>query len=320
MIIGIDAGGTHTRAICMDLSGNVLARTQSGGGNPSKNPGAKDNIQSVIRKVLAHAGYTPEQVVNLVAGFSGLNRADDLAWATDFATLPEFSFEPTCVNDAVVAHAGAFALKPGIVAIGGTGSIVFGVNDAGDQFSDYDFNHHTDAHARALGYHAVFSILSGTTVDEDMPLVAQTLHHFGVDTIAALSAIARTSSNRPRDEVVRQYSSIAPFITNGAEAGIPLACLVCDRAVDRFALGIRLVGSLFHENNQQDNIALGQTVDYTLIGSVVRHSYIRLHLIEALNHPTNHTYRYIEPALSPEAGAALMALADLGIEWTPTQR
>ncbi|MEM7534050.1 MAG: BadF/BadG/BcrA/BcrD ATPase family protein [Chloroflexota bacterium] len=313
VVIGIDAGGTHSRAICTDLSGQVLARTQCGGGNPRKNPAAKDNIQSLIHEVLTLSQHTPDQVANLVAGFAGLNRVEDQAWAVDFTTLPAFSFEPTCVNDAVVAHAGAFALKPGIVAIGGTGSIVFGINEAGDPVSDYDFNHHTDGHARGLGYQAVFHVLAGLAVDEDGPLVAQILNHFGVTTITDLAAIARQSSNRPRDEVVAQYSQLAPLITRAAEAGVPLACAVCQRAVAGYVLGIRLVGSLFASDKPQTQ----HPIDYTLIGSVVRHPYIRTHLIDTLNHPTNHAYRYVEPALSPEAGAALMALTALGVE--PTQ-
>ena len=74
------------------------------------------------------------------------------------------------------------------------------------------------------------------------------------------------------------------------------------------------MGRLFANDKPQAN----HTIDYTLIGSVVRHPYIRTHLIGTLNQPTNHVYRYVEPALSPEAGAALMALTALGVEPMPS--
>lgn len=46
------------------------------------------------------------------------------------------------VSDAVVAHVGAFRGDPGIVAICGTGSLVFGVTAAGEQISNYECVHY----------------------------------------------------------------------------------------------------------------------------------------------------------------------------------
>lgn len=52
VVIGVDGGGTYTRVLCTDLAGNVLARVQVGGANPSKNHDAKQNVQQALWQVL----------------------------------------------------------------------------------------------------------------------------------------------------------------------------------------------------------------------------------------------------------------------------
>lgn len=65
------------------------------------------------------------------------------------------------VNDAVVAHAGALLSRSGIIAIGGTGSIVFGVNEAGSHLRNYDFRHWAGANASPIAHHAMHRLLAG---------------------------------------------------------------------------------------------------------------------------------------------------------------
>ena len=50
----------------------------------------------------------------------------------------------------VIAHAGALRSAPGIIAISGTGSVVFGVNEAGRRLRNYDFRHYARSAARHL--------------------------------------------------------------------------------------------------------------------------------------------------------------------------
>lgn len=120
VVIGLDGGGTYTRVLCVDLAGNVLARVQAGGANPSKNVDAEANVQQAIGQVLAVAQRQPEQVAALVAGIAGLDEPDDQVWAARFTSLPGIRVKPHCVNDAVVAWAGALTLQPGIIVIAGS--------------------------------------------------------------------------------------------------------------------------------------------------------------------------------------------------------
>ena len=117
VVIGIDAGGSTTRAVCADLSGAVLAYAETGGANPSHNTDAKENVQAAIRRVIEQAERQLEDVVALVAGIAGLDVPDDHVWATEHTAVPGLACPRIQVNDAEVAHAGAFGTGPGIIAI-----------------------------------------------------------------------------------------------------------------------------------------------------------------------------------------------------------
>lgn len=303
VVVGLDGGGTYTRAVCADLAGNVLAQAQTGGANPSKNADAEQNLQGAIQQVLALAQRTPAEVVELVAGISGLDDPADQTWAQKFTTVPGLTIQPACVNDAVVAWAGALGLQPGIIVIAGTGCIVFGVTEQGRQVRNYDFSHYAQATARDLTYTTVFRIVAGEIAAADQKFVEEILAYFGAPTTLALAEQAVRNEQRAYKEVIRQYGEGAPLVTAAAAQAVPLACAVCDEAVRQLAQGVRLLGSLF----AQDAVA------YALIGSVVRSLYLQQRLTALLAIPTNHTYIPTEPILSPERGAVLLALQRYGV-------
>lgn len=306
IVIGIDGGGTYTRALAADLTGRVLAQAQTGGANPSKNTDAEQNIQAAIHQVISGAGCTPAHVTGLVAGIAGLDAPNDQEWAQRFATIPGLPIKPYCINDAVVAWAGALRLQPGIIVIAGTGCILFAVNERGRQVRNYDFWHYADATARNLAFDAVFRILAGEDRVEDRPLVEAILAYFGAKNISELALLAAQNDALDQKTVIRLYSECAPLVTAAAEQGIPLACAVCDTAVNALARGVRLLGSLFQE----------EQIAYALIGGVVRSAYVQTRLINLLAGRANRRYAWVEPALSPEAGAALLALHQQGLPVT----
>lgn len=302
IVIGLDGGGTYTRALCTDLTGHVLAAVQTGGANPSHNADAEQNVQAAIRQVIEQAGYTAGDVVSLVAGLAGLDDPDDLSWAARFTRIPGLTIGPTCVNDAVVAHAGALRSRPGIIAIAGTGSIIFGVTESGRHLRNYDF-HQYGSNARQLAYDTVYRILAGEAQATDAELVQQVLAHFGVADVRSLAELAATNEQQNRQERNRHYGNLAPAITAAAARNEPLAVAACAAAGEALLRGIRLLGILFAQ----------ETVECALIGSVIRSPVIKQQLTTALAQPTNKRYVLVEPALAPAAGAVLMALQQHGV-------
>jgi glucosamine kinase len=302
IVIGLDGGGTYTRALCADLTGHVLAYMETGGANPSHNADAEQNVQAAVAQVIEQAGHTPAHVVSLVAGLAGLDEPDDLVWAERFTTVTGMTICPTCVNDAVVAHAGALRSRPGIIAIAGTGSIIFGVTETGRHIRNYDFYHY-GSNARHLAYDTVYRILAGEAQAADAAFVQQVLSHFGLSDIRGLAELAATNVHQNRQELNRQYGNLAPHITAAAVRNEPLAYAACTAAGEALTRGIRLLGSMF----------VREAVECALIGSVIRSPTIKQQLTTALAQPANKQYTIVEPALSPSAGAVLMALQQQGV-------
>ena len=189
LVLGIDGGGTFTRAVAADLTGHVLAQAVNGAGSPNKSVRARENMQEVIRDVVAGAGRSLGDVVELVAGIAGLDAPADQEWAERFTALPGLDCPRLHVNDAVVAHAGALQSQPGIIAISGTGSIVFGVTEAGRHVRNYDFQHYAHSAARHLAYDAVYRVLAEDTGPGDEPFIQQMVTFWNVGDLAGLRAL-----------------------------------------------------------------------------------------------------------------------------------
>ncbi|REE80085.1 glucosamine kinase [Paenibacillus taihuensis] len=308
LIIGIDGGGTTTRLIAADGSGKVLAYAEEGCSNPRKDSSAKQHVQNGIHNLLSKANASVDQVVAISAGFAGLDSKEDYEWASDFLVLDGLNCPKVIVNDAVVAHSGALMNKPGIVAISGTGSIIFAINEAGSQIRNYDFHHYAATAARFLAYDAVYQIIAGNTVVEDEPFVQEVLRFWDAEDITALSKLGSTGFISDNVERTLRFGQMGPLVTTAAANGSPLARHVCDRGVEALDTGIRLLGSCFEED----------TIHVAFIGSVIRDEYVRTALTRALERKTNREYLVVEPALSPAAGAVLLAVEAAGIRTDKT--
>lgn len=302
--IGIDGGGTHTRALAVDRTGRILSRAETGGANPSDTLDAEQNVRCVIREVVARAERELSDVGGLVAGLAGVNDdTDSQARGERFVAVEGLSCPRVVVNDAVVAHVGGLCTRPGIIAIGGTGSIVFGVNEAGAHLRNYDACHFGGVRASSLAYDAVHRVLAGDGAKEDKVFSRKIYAFWDVKSLEHLrekSAMWYVEDRKERDY---RFGAMAQLVTEGAAAGSPVAQAVCDAASAALCTGIRIVGARFAETN----------IDVVLIGGVARSTYMQKAISRFLQCDRGHRYQIVEPAFTPEVGAAIMALENDGI-------
>jgi glucosamine kinase len=128
--------------------------------------------------------------VGLVAGIAGYDSEDDLKWVEGLTKINGLSCRKQHVNDAVIAHAGAFLTKPGIIVISGTGSIIFAIIEEGKKIRNFDLHHYAYSAARFLSYYSVFSIMAGETDSSDKRLIEKVLVYWGMSNISDLHQIA----------------------------------------------------------------------------------------------------------------------------------
>ena len=305
VVIGIDGGGSFTRALAADLSGRVLAYAETGPASPDKSHDAEQNVRQAILEVLSRAGKRPAEVAALVAGIAGLNRPEDQVWAERFTAVPGLNGVRIHVNDAAVAHAGALGSRPGIIAIAGTGSAVYGVTPGGRPHFNTDFHHYARAAARHLAQDAVFLLLAGEAAPDDAPLLSAVLRYWEQPDLAGLRELGARGFDPDPFTCSRRFAELAPRVTEAAGRGEPLALRVCSQAAETLATGIRLVGACFPDG----------PVSVALIGAVARSPVVtealRLRLEEGRG-----GYQLVEPQHSCAEGAVLMALRAAGVPLT----
>lgn len=129
LILAIDGGGSRTRCLAIDRQGQVVSQAESGPSNHLLVDGevVKRSLAEGIDETLKLAGLNREAVRCASAGFAGVDFDGAGAPAME-ESLRDLGFENLVINgDMVIAHAGALQLRPGVIALAGTGSVVLGI-------------------------------------------------------------------------------------------------------------------------------------------------------------------------------------------------
>lgn len=305
VLLGLDGGGTYTRIAITDMDGNLLSYVEKKGASSlHKDLQAAQNVHNAVYESVDKAGCSLGDIVGIAAGVAGLDGDSDLEWARELTHIDGLECVSRHVNDAVVAHVGAFLSKPGIISISGTGSINFGITESGKHIRNYDFHHYNATAARFLSYDIVYRIIAGEADQSDSGLVKQALNHFGVRDLSELVELGLqgfVKDSRARD---KQFGDFAPMVTDAAMKGSNLAMEICNQAAADIVTGIKLVGACFDSD----------TVSVALIGSVANSGYIKAAIDRDLSEKANKRYMLSEPVLPAVLGAIILAMELNGMD------
>ena len=133
-VLGLDGGGTQTRAALADLAGQVIGTGLAGACNLAAvtSPEALAAALAAADGALRQAGRSRGDVASVCAGVAGVSytdrRAQFLRSLQDAFPKAQVTVEP----DYVIALSGATGGAPGVIVIAGTGSAAYGENAAGE--------------------------------------------------------------------------------------------------------------------------------------------------------------------------------------------
>ncbi|AVT37906.1 N-acetylglucosamine kinase [Plantactinospora sp. BB1] len=132
LVLGVDCGGTATRAVLATVGGRIVGRGRARAGNPvAADPAVTAAALGEAAGAALH-GHDPARVVGAVVGLAGVSRLAEpevsARYAAQWARLG-LTCPMRTVGDAVVAFAAGTAAHRGTVLIAGTGAVAAEVQD-----------------------------------------------------------------------------------------------------------------------------------------------------------------------------------------------
>jgi len=126
LLLGIDGGGSHTRAVIADASGAVLGKGQAGSSNHQSVgfAAATQALHAAIGAARSDAGLDSQARFDAAClGLAGAGRPDDQRRFTAWAAESGIATNVRCVSDAEIILAAGPPEQWGVVLISGTGSL-----------------------------------------------------------------------------------------------------------------------------------------------------------------------------------------------------
>ncbi len=305
LFIGIDGGGTHTRAAIVDGDGEVRAVGFGGGSNMQAAgiDGARESIRGAVDRALAELGESAD-LTGAFLGMAGVVSADDRRSMLGLAreVVPARYIEVD--HDIRAALAGGLAGEPGMALIAGTGSSCYGRAADGRSWRAGGWGSLLDDSGGGhwIGLRGMMAITRAAD-ERDPPtaLTAPLMRALGIDDIDRMLHLAGSQGLRHG-----AIAALAPIVLDTAAAGDPTARTILERGAAELAAMAEAVAR---------HLELGSDVAIVLTGGLTAHPLysmmIRAAIAERL--PGAHT---ISPMLPPVLGAALLALGLGGIAAT----
>ncbi|HEY2905028.1 MAG TPA: BadF/BadG/BcrA/BcrD ATPase family protein, partial [Vicinamibacterales bacterium] len=133
IVVGIDGGGSKTRAMVADEQGRAIAETV--GPASAVRPGRVEEsatvIADVVHDALASCEMTHATPRVLCVGVAGAGRDAERQELWRSLVGRDLAAELVIVSDFSIALDDAFADGPGVLVISGTGSVAFGRGPTG---------------------------------------------------------------------------------------------------------------------------------------------------------------------------------------------
>ncbi|MFY0688502.1 MAG: hypothetical protein JXQ90_15105 [Cyclobacteriaceae bacterium] len=299
LIIGIDGGGTNTRSLLTNEEGDILGSAIGGAAN-FRSEGVemvKTHLKELLEATCKNAG-TPLSEVDVVSlGLAGVATDEGKRTIKNIVVDLGFDADKVIVNsDADIALIGAHGKEEGIIAIAGTGAVVFGQKgDRKVRSSGWGHILGDEGSAYWIGIECMKAVIAAHDLHiKETKLTAALVGHLRLEKISEL--IDFTYSQTTKSEiaalaqlVMQHYSddeAARSIINNGAR-------------------------HLFDHINHVHGL-LGDDLSVCLMGGMLenetplKHSLTQLLDQKEIRHLSEPTYR-------PEYGAVIVGLRKLSI-------
>ncbi len=270
--LGIDGGGTKTRCLLGNET-TVLATAVSGGCNIVRLGEAKasESLHAVVRQVCAIAKISADQIEAICIGAAGAARPEIAAKLRRILAEidPRFTSNIEVVGDAEIALDAAFGKGPGVIAIAGTGSIVYGRDGSGEiaRAGGWGFAISDEGSGHWIGRHAISVLLRARDEGRETALTRLILKAWDLDDIDAL--IQRANATPPPEfprlfPIVVQAAAESDLVARellsraGAELAVLAGIVVRRVAQTPLFIPVAMTGSVFRQSEDVRRVFYNQ--------------------------------------------------------------
>lgn len=301
-VIGIDGGGTKTLCVVLDKRKTLLGQGRAGSSNRHSvgDETARTNLTRAIQDALAAAGVPNEAINAVCIGSAGVDRPAERTIVNGWL-LELFPGVPTLIyNDALIAlAAGTGGEQYGVVAISGTGMIVYGVDANGQT-------------RRAGGWGPLFGDKgSGYAIGAAaLTAIAQAVDGLGPPTALEGALLDYLDLSTPQALIPWAYSDpawsriaeLGPLVVECARQNDPVALAIIEEAAVDLAAAVEQV--VRHLNLLNESIII--VLSGGNLGPGLFSSLVSQHL-----HTLIPKAQLVRPTVDPATGAALLAFNHL---------
>jgi glucosamine kinase len=244
IVVGVDAGGTHTRVEVADDSGGSLgsAEGRAGAMRPGEVDRAADAIVDAVRDALgvADMGHIVPRV--LCVGAAGVGRDPERLMLWEALSAREIAEDVVVHTDAETAFDDAFGDGAGVLLIAGTGSMAYGRGPTGvtGRCGGWGPVCGDEGSGAWIG-RRVLSVVTASTDGREPPTALLGAVLTAAEVNDAEQLIAWAAGATPA-----HLSALAPVVTRCADAGDARAAALLALATEELVLHLRtLARSLF---------------------------------------------------------------------------
>jgi N-acetylglucosamine kinase-like BadF-type ATPase len=237
-VLGVDAGGTKTRALLADETGRVVGEALGGGANLATHGELEVEkvLHSLVEKLEGEGGA---RAAAIALGIAGADRPTDHAVLREILRRIGFKERVVVANDARIAFVAGSKLRVGLALVCGTGSIAWGqsVSGAIARAGGWGWHLGDEGSGFWIGERAIREVLRasdgrGPATSLEGPL----LRHFGIARPEELIG-ALYDRDYPRHEV----ALFAVAVEEAALAGDSVARGILDDAAGELVLAAKSV-------------------------------------------------------------------------------
>jgi glucosamine kinase len=262
VVLGIDGGGTRTRASIVDVDGvdgdRALAFAESGSIKRLRvgAEAAEENLREILKDVYAQAGVSA--VAAASCGVASATMPGITEWIT--AVFNDFRVARSeVVGDHIIALDAAFHGGPGILQIAGTGTNTIGraPDGAFESAGGWSSRLGDEGSGYWIGLHAIRRALNAYDRDEPSQILKKVGEIWGTPT---MDQLINVGDGTPAPD----FAALAPAINSLAEAGDPVALGVLHQAAADLVANVLLVRSKLRRKH-----AIDEEVPVAWTGSVI---------------------------------------------------